>query len=380
MNLSQRASRIKPFLAMEMLEKAQALRAQGENIISLSIGEPDFPAPSCVKEACIEAIEQNFTRYTHSQGLVELREAIAHHYQNRYRVEVHPEQVFITTGTSSAFLLIFSTLLNRGDSVLLPELHYPCYSNFIQFFDGQVLSIPVIPEERFQPDLERIPPKILHSAKAILLGSPANPTGYLISKEIYQKLAEQNFYLISDEIYHGLVYEGEEHTALEFTDRCFVVNGFSKAYSMTGFRLGYCIAPKEFIRPMQIVHQNFYISVNAFVQRAGIAALEKGGNAQAQMRDAFLKRREIAFEELKRFRLAPPYQPDGAFYFFIDLRQKIQDSYGFAVDCLEKAKVALTPGIDFGEAGEGYLRISYANSEENIREGIRRFGSYWESL
>lgn len=365
---------------MDVLEKIGEMERRGEDVISLSIGEPDFPPPDCVKEACIEAIGQDVTKYTHSQGLIELREAIAEHYLKRYGVKIHPDQILVTSGSSPAFFLTFASLLNPGDEVILSNPHYPCYSNFVEFFDGKPVYVKVQESDRFQYRPERVKEKIGRKTKGILVNSPSNPTGYLIPDDVLKALAGFSPYLVSDEIYHGLVYEGRERSVLEFTDRAFVLNGFSKAYSMTGFRLGYLIAPREFIRPMQKIQQNFSISVNAFVQKAGVVALQRAGEDQERMRQDFARRRDVALEELDRIGLKPAYTPEGAFYIFIRIRDYSQDSYRFAFDCLEKAKVGVTPGIDFGKGGEGYIRISYANSPEKIREGIRRLGKYLRSF
>jgi len=365
---------------MDVIEKIGEMQALGEDVISLSLGEPDFPPPPCVKNACIQALNEDFTKYTHSRGMIELREAIAKHYFRRYKVEVHPDQVLVTSGSSQAFFLAFSVLLNPQDEVILSDPHYPCYPNFVKFLDGNPVYVRVKEVDKFQYRVDQVKKKITRKTKAILVTSPSNPTGYLVSDETFEGLAHLKPYLVSDEIYHGLVYEGRERSALEFTDRAFVINGFSKAYSMTGFRLGYVIAPREFVRPMQIIQQNFAISVNPFVQRAGIAALREGAKDQERMRLGFAERRNVALEELNRIGLKTIHEPEGAFYIFVSIKKYTNDSYRFAFDCLQQAKVGITPGIDFGKGGEGYIRISYANSMEKIREGIRRLGGYLTTL
>lgn len=380
MKISKRAQKIKSFIAMDILEKVQEFRQKGEDVISLALGEPDFPPPPVVKEACIKALSDDFTKYTHSQGMIELRQAIVTHYKKRYQVEIKAEQVFVTAGTSPAFFLILSALLNPKDEVILPNLHYPCYSNFIEFLGGKISYVKVHEKDRFQYPISEVRKKITKKTKGIFISSPANPSGYLVPDRLFEELASLSPYLISDEIYHGLVYEGKERSALEFTDRAFVVNGFSKAYSMTGFRLGYVIVPFEFIEPIRKIEQNFYISVNSFVQKAGIAALEKASSEQEEMRQQFIKRRDVALEELDKIGLRPKIAPEGAFYLLVDIHKYSKDSYHLAFDCLDKVKVGITPGIDFGKGGEGYIRISYANSIENIREGIQRLGRYLKLL
>ncbi len=361
---------------MDILEEIGQMRKAGEDVISLSIGEPDFPPPECAKKACVEAIESGHTKYTHSQGLIELREEICTHYKRQYGVQVNPEQILVTAGSSPAFFLTFAVLLNRGDKVILPDPHYACYPSFVEFLDGKCTFVRVKEKDRFHYNPAEVKKKIAAKTKAILINSPGNPTGYLIPDDTFQALSKMRPYLVSDEIYHGLVYKGRARSALEFTDRAFVINGFSKAYSMTGFRLGYVIAPQEFVRPMQKIQQNFYISVNPFVQMAGIAALRHGQKDVDRMRGIFAERRKVALEELSKINLVPLSKPEGAFYIFVSIKHVTNNSYKFAFDCLRKAKVGITPGIDFGKGGEGYIRISYANSIENIREGIRRLGAY----
>lgn len=365
---------------MDILELANQMQKAGEDVISLSIGEPDFPPPESAKRACIKAIEDGVTKYTHSQGLIELREEICIHYKKKYGVIVDPEQILVTAGSSPAFSLTFAALLNPGDKVILPDPHYACYPSFIEFLDAKCTFIRVKEKDRFHYNADEVKKKIDSKTKAILVNSPGNPTGYLIPDETFEKIAKLKPYLVSDEIYHGLVYNQRERCALEFTDRAFVINGFSKAYSMTGFRLGYVIAPKEFIRPMQKIQQNFYISVNPFVQMAGIAALRHGEKDVERMRNIFAERRTVALKSLAKIGLKPLTEPEGAFYIFVNIRHITKDSNTFAFDCLRKAKVGITPGIDFGKGGEGYIRISYANSIPNIEEGIRRLGKYISSL
>lgn len=361
---------------MDILELANQMQKSGEDVISLSIGEPDFPPPESAKKACIQAIEEGITKYTHSQGLLELREEICNHYKKKYGVKIDPEQILVTAGSSPAFFLTFAALLNPGDKVILPDPHYACYPSFVEFLDGKCTFVRVKEEDRFHYNADVVKKKIDAKTKAILINSPGNPTGYSIPDETLRKLSKLKPYLVSDEIYHGLTYKGRERSALEFTDRAFVINGFSKAYSMTGFRLGYVIAPKKFIRPMQKILQNFYISVNPFVQMAGIAALRHGEKDVERMRAVFSERRKVALEALAKIGLKPLTEPEGAFYIFVSIRHLTKDSNRFAFDCLKKAKVGITPGIDFGKGGEGYIRISYANSIPNIQEGIKRLGKY----
>ena len=373
--IAKRAQKIPPFLVMDVLERAQILEKQGEDIIHLEVGEPDFDTPSCIKEALKMAIKTGKTHYTHSLGIFELREAIARYYQQKYGVTISPDNIIITAGTSPAMFLILSSLLEPGDEVILPNPHYACYPNFIRFLGGSPIFIPVKEENNFIYDVEQVKKAISPRTKGIIVNSPANPTGMLTPSEIMQALAELGISIISDEIYHQLVYEGTAHSALEFTDNAFVLNGFSKAYAMTGWRLGYLIAPPSFVRPIQKIQQNFFICAPSLAQYAALAALKKAQPDVLKMRQIYNQRRLYLYETLKELGFSLKI-PQGAFYFFVNIKHLSQDSYTLAFDILEKTKVAVTPGIDFGSEGEGFLRISYANSLKNIKEGLNRLKYY----
>jgi aspartate/methionine/tyrosine aminotransferase len=380
---SSRTREMTSFIVMDVLERAQELEREGARIIHLEVGEPDFDAPACVKEAACKALEDGFTHYTHSLGLYELREAICEFYQKHYQVSVDPDQVIVTSGSSPAIFLVFSALLERQNEVIISDPHYACYPNFVRFVDGKLITIPVFEEDGFQYRPEVIREKIRPQTRAVFINSPSNPTGNLLSAERMQQIAEltkceQCPYIVSDEIYHGLVYEGKAHSILEFSDHAFVLNGFSKQFAMTGLRLGYVIAPKAFIRSMQKLQQNFFISANAMVQQAGIAALKDAGDDVARMQKIYNKRRLFIIRRLKELGFGITVEPTGAFYVFANARHVSGDSYKLAFDILEKAHVGVSPGIDFGENGEGYLRFSYANSLENIEEGMDRLERYLE--
>jgi aspartate/methionine/tyrosine aminotransferase len=374
--VSRRAQEITPFLVMDILERAQELERQGQHIIHLEIGEPDFDTPQVVKDAAMRALAAGETSYTTSQGLLELRECLSQHYLQKYGVWVKPEQFIVTSGTSPAMILIFAGLLNPGDEVLLTDPHYACYPNFIKLVDALPRYVPVSEEDGFQFRPEELGPHLKDRTKAIIINSPANPTGTLLSRERLAQMAQLGPYIVSDEIYHGLVYEGKEHSILEFTDRAFVINGFSKLYAMTGWRLGYLIAPLDFVRPLQKLMQNFFISANPFVQRAGIAALTQAGPEIEQMRAVYDKRRRFLLAGLQELGFRIPVPPTGAFYVFVNARHLSTDSYALAFDILEQAGVGVTPGIDFGSGGEGFLRLSYANSLENLEEALKRLQVY----
>ena len=373
------------FIVMDVLERAHEMERQGIHIVHLEVGEPDFDTPQCVKDAACKALDNGHTHYTHSLGLIELREAICEHYFNTYNVSISPDQVVVSSGTSPAMFVMFSALLEQGDQVIISDPHYACYPNFIKFVQGVPVTIPVYEEDGFQYRPSAIKEKITEKTKAIFINSPSNPTGNLLSERRMKAIADlsltaDSLYVVSDEIYHGLVYEGKEHTILEFTENAIVFNGFSKLYAMTGLRLGYMIAPKHFIRPIQKVQQNFFISANAMVQFAGIAALKHAGEDILRMKKVYNERRQYMIRRLKGMGLGITVEPTGAFYVFANAKHVSNDSYKLAFDILEKAHVGVTPGIDFGKNGEGYLRFSYANSLENIAEGMDRLENYLSRL
>ncbi len=378
--IASRAKEMKSFIVMDVLERAQEMERRGQTVIHLEVGEPDFDTPEPIKEACLQAIREGATHYSHSQGLVPLREAICEEYREKYGVKVSPEQVLVTSGTSPAMLLLFSALLEKGDEVILSNPHYPCYPNIISYVEGRPVLVDTEEGEGFQYLPAEIKKRITPRTKGIIINSPSNPTGIVMDKKRMEEIASLSSPILSDEIYHGLVYKGEEHTMLEFSDRCFVLNGFSKLYAMTGWRLGYLIAPREYIRPMQVMQQNLFISPNSFVQWAGIAALKESRKEVEEMKEIYNRRREFMLKRLKEIGLGVAVEPTGAFYILANARQYSIDSFRLAFDILEKAGVGVTPGIDFGSQAEGFLRFSYANSLENIEEGMERLQRYLEGL
>ena len=374
--IARHAHEIEPFIVMEVMERAQELEAKGEHLIHLEVGEPDFPTPACITEAATKALKDGMTGYTHSLGILPLREAIAEHYHVKYGVQVSPERILVTAGTSPAMWMVFAALLESGEEVILSDPHYACYPNFINFCGGRLARVDIFEEDGFQFRPEDVKAKLSPRTKAILVNSPANPTGKLLTAERMAALAELGPLVLSDEIYHGLVYEGREHSILEFTDRAVVFNGFSKAFAMTGWRLGYVIVPPEMIRPLQKMHQNFFISANAFVQAAGIAALREALPDSERMRQSYDQRRRFVVPGLRKLGLGIASEPNGAFYVFANAKRFSTDSYAFAFEILERAKVCVAPGVGFGKNGEGYLRFSYANSLENLAEGLRRLEAF----
>jgi aspartate/methionine/tyrosine aminotransferase len=378
--ISERARQISPFMVMEVLEKAHELESMGRHIIHLEIGEPDFATPECIREGAIRAIRDGLTHYTHSLGIIELREFICEHYLKKYGVEVSPDQILITSGTSPALFMIFSVLLERGDEVIISDPHYSCYPNFVKFSGAKPVFVNVHEEEGFQYRPREIKDRLGPQTRAILINSPSNPTGNLLSPQRMKEIACLEPHIISDEIYHGLVYEEKEHSILEYTDKAFVLNGFSKAYAMTGWRLGYVISPPEFVRSLRKIQQNFFICASSVSQWAGVAALKEATPDVERMKSIYNERRTYMIQRLRKLRFGLTVEPAGAFYILANAKHLSFNSYDLAFEILEKAGVGVCPGIDFGQNAEGYLRFSYANSLLNIEEGLNRIEKYLGTL
>ncbi len=376
-----RVREIEPFLAMEVMERAFAMERAGERVVHLEIGEPDFPPPPAAVEACVRALRSGETRYTDSRGLDELREAIARDRERRFPVPVSPEQVIVTSGTSPAMLLVFSLLVEPGDEVILGTPHYPCYPSFVRFCGGVPVLVPTDPERGYPLDPDAVRRARTPRTRAILIASPANPTGAVQNEETLRGLAALGLPLVSDEIYDGLVYDGARTTsAMQVTEDAFVFDGFSKRYAMTGFRLGYAIVPRRAVRRMQVLQQNLFISANRFVQHAGLAALKEGAATVEAMRAAYAKRRLRLVEGLRGLDFRVPALPQGAFYVFADARAFGSDSLQLAFRILERAHVGVTPGIDFGRAGEGWLRFCCAASDADLDEALKRLAAVLPEL
>ena len=395
-DFSERVGTLRPFLAMDVLERALELEAAGAKVLHLELGEPDAPPPPAAVEACRAALAEGATHYTDSRGLRALREAIAADKTRRTGVPIDPERVLVTSGTSPAMLLAFGLLVDPGDEVLLASPHYACYPNFVRFCGGTPVLVRCDPGDGWRVHAERVRAARTERTRALVVASPANPTGAVQSRETLAALADLGLPLVSDEIYDGLVYAGAHApassgpaaeaasssgagahapSALETgAPDVYVLDGFSKRYAMTGFRLGYLIAPPAAARALQVMQQNLFISASEFVQRAGLAALESGEPTLAAMRERYARQRRVLLDGLARLGLRVDAPPAGAFYVLADARRFDPDSRRLAARILEEAHVAVTPGIDFGAAGEGFLRFCYANSDDAIREALARMG------
>jgi (5-formylfuran-3-yl)methyl phosphate transaminase len=379
--VSRRAANIKPFMVMEVLEAAQGLEQEGVDVVHMEVGEPGFPTPSPIVEAAARALKADHTHYTHSQGLWELREAICAWHRRRYGTHADPAQVLVTLGTSPAVLLVFMAICEPGDEIVISNPCYACYPQLISFAGGVPVPVCVQPEAGFQLDRQSVSQALTPRTRAVLINSPANPTGMLIPPYEMGALAELGILVVSDEIYHGLVYGEIAHSVREFTDNSVVINGFSKLYAMTGWRLGYIIAPPAIIRALQKLQQNFFISACHFGQTAAITALSEECDPFVQaMVDEYDRRRRLLLARLPGLGLRIASEPKGAFYVFADAREHCRartlTSYELAFDILKQARVAVTPGSDFGSAGEGFLRFSYATDFDRLEEGLDRLARY----
>jgi aspartate/methionine/tyrosine aminotransferase len=369
---------IEPFHVMELLARAKALEAAGRSIIHMEIGEPDFPTPRPVCAAGIRALETGDLYYTSALGTAELRAAIADWYRTRYGVSVSPERVIVTSGSSAALLLTMGVLVDVGDEVLLADPGYPANRHFVRLMNGEPLSVPVGADTSYQLTADAMERYWSPRTVAALVATPSNPTGTLIGHDALARIASfaaaRGGTLIVDEIYHGLVYEGETRTALDLDRDVFVINSFSKFFNMTGWRLGWMVAPERYLRDLEKLAQNVYLSPPAPAQRAALAAFAPETLAiLEERRQAFRARRDYLVPALRRLGFDIPQMPQGAFYVYANCARLTKDSFAFARELLEQAGVAITPGIDFGvhRAAE-HVRFAYTNALERLEEGVAR--------
>lgn len=370
--LATSAASVAPFLAMTIMERAQELERAGVDIVHLEVGEPDFDVPPAVQAAAAAALTAGHTHYTHSLGLWALREAIADYYRSRYGVQLSPERVLVTTGSSGGLTLLMALLLNPGSEVLLPNPGYACYPNFVRAFHGVPRFFRITAEQGFQYDRERIAAEIGPDTRALMVNSPANPTAAIQSRTTLERLTTLPIPIISDEIYHGLEYGDPATSMLQVTDRCFVLDGFSKRYAMTGWRIGWLVAPDEYVPALQRLQQNLFICPPSVAQYAALAALQHADEDVARMLAAYRERREVLLSGLRRLGLEVAAEPMGAYYLLAEASHLDVDSVRLARRLLEEAHIGVAPGVDFGPAGEGHLRFSFASGLDRIQEGLRR--------
>jgi len=380
--LARRMAEIEPFHVMALLARARELESQGRSVIHMEIGEPDFPTPAPVCRAAMRVLGKGELFYTPSLGLPELRRAIAGLYRSRHGVEVDPARIVVTTGGSGALLLACAVLVGPGDEVLLADPGYPANRHFVRVMEGVPRAVPVDAADGYQLAPHHLERHWGPRSVAALVASPSNPTGTLISTERMSAMAafagERRGTLIVDEIYHGLVYEGEYTTALAHSDDVFVINSFSKYFQMTGWRLGWLVAPERYMSELDKLAQNLYLSAPTLSQHAALAAFEPETLAILEARRLeFKARRDYLVPALRELGFDIPVTPQGAFYVYAGCGRLTKDSFTFARDLLEQAGVAITPGIDFGANAPGrHVRFAYTNSIERLQEGVARIAEF----
>jgi aspartate/methionine/tyrosine aminotransferase len=380
--LAERVGYIEPFHVMALLARARELEAAGRSIIHMEIGEPDFTTPEPVRVAGARAIEQGETLYTPAPGLPALRQAISAYYRSRYGFAVAPERIIVTPGASGALLLATAALVNPGDEVLLADPGYPANRHFVRLMGGMPVGIAVGPDSNYQLRSEHLQQHWGARTKAALVATPSNPTGTLIEPDELRAMAKfaaaRGGALIVDEIYHGLVYEGAAQTALALRDDVFVINSFSKYFNMTGWRLGWLVAPEYYVEAIDRIAQNVFLAASTPAQYAALAAFEPETLAVLDARrDEFRARRDFLLPALRSLGFGVPQNPQGAFYIYANSKALAPDSFVFANELLEQAGVAITPGIDFGAHAAGeHVRFAYTRPTEVLREGVSRIGRF----
>lgn len=384
--ISARALEIEPFRVMDILAQARALEAQGRDIVHLEIGEPDFPTPGPIIAAGIAALQAGHTHYTPALGLPQLREAIAAFYAMRYGVTVSPNRVVITPGSSGALLLALAVLLNPDDEVLLTDPGYPCNRHFARFVEGRAVALPVTAATQYQPIADMIAAHWSPRTRAAMLATPANPTGALLTLEqlrcIYQAVSARGGTLLVDEIYHGLTYDCQAETALVLGDDVFVINSFSKYFGMTGWRLGWLIAPEGYVDALDRLAQNIFLAASTPAQYAALAAFHPDTLEILEARRAvFQQRRDYLLPALRALGFEMPTTPEGAFYLYAGCGQFGLDAEQLSQALLTQAGVAITPGADFGRfESASHVRFAYTTSLEKMEQGVAQISAYLNTL
>ncbi len=380
--LAERMQHIRPFYVMDLLARARALEAQGRSIIHMEIGEPDYVTPEPIILAGQAALAAGQTHYTPAIGLPALRQAIADHYRDRCDVALSAGRVVVTPGSSGALQLVLSVLINAGEEVLLADPGYPCNRHFVRLVDAKPVAIPVGPETGYQLTAAQVDAAWTNKTRAVMVASPSNPTGTLLTpgelRAIHEVVRRRHGVLIVDEIYQGLIYEGEAATALTIADDIFVINSFSKYFGMTGWRLGWVVAPQAYVEALDRLAQNLFLAAPTLSQYAALAAFAPETLAiLEQRREQFRQRRDFLLPALAALGFEFPVRPQGAFYLYGECSRLTDDSFRFAEELLDQAGVAVTPGLDFGaNRPEAHIRFAYTTDMENLQEGVGRIRAF----
>lgn len=376
---------IAPFRVMQILARARDLEAQGRQVVHMEIGEPDFVSPEPVNRAAVSALAAGHTHYTPAAGLPALREAIAAYYGDRFDVAVDPARVLVTPGASGALQLVLAALVEPGDEVLLTDPGYPCNRHMVSLFGGNPVALPVGVGDGFAINPTQLAARVNERTRALMLASPANPTGNCLDNTrlagLNAVLRQQapSAVLVCDEIYQGLQYGQSPQTALALqADNLVVINSFSKYFGMTGWRLGWAVAPEWLVEPMERLAQNLFLAAPTLAQHAALAAFGEENRAiLEQRRQVFEQRRDFLHRALGELGLGVGTPPDGAFYIYADIGDHTDDSLSFAAELLEQMAVAITPGADFGEYGAGrHVRFAYTTDLPGLERGVERLRTF----
>ena len=371
---------VDPFIVMDVMEAAREAEESGRRIIHMEVGQPGTPAPKQATNSVVESMTKNNLGYTVALGLPELRKRISELYGEWYNVDINPKRIAITPGSSSAFVASFTSLFDSGDRVGIAAPGYPSYKQILKALDLVPVTIQTIMKNRFQPLPQNLPNNDL---SGFLIASPANPTGSMLDYKSLSDLIhisqENNISFISDEIYHGIEYEKKAVTALEITDDCYVINSFSKYFSMTGWRIGWIIVPENHIRQIESIVQNMFICAPHVSQVAAIAAMDAKDELEYNM-SVYRENRSLMIEGLAKSGFTEIAPPDGAFYIYADISKFSNNSFKFARDILDEAGIAITPGFDFdAERGNETIRFSYAGTTDDMKEGLSRLYKFMKS-
>ncbi len=380
---AERIKDIEPFRVVEVLDRAKQLQAEGRDIVHLEAGEPDFSTAEPIITAGQAALGRGETYYSQAAGIPELRQKIADFYRQQYAVDIEPRRIMVTPGASGALLLIAALLVNPGDGMLMTDPGYPCNRHFLRLVEGRGQLVAVGPEDRFQLRADKAEAHWRENTIGAMVASPANPSGEILTRQelgdLFDVCQRNNGHLVVDEIYHGLSYDEEAASILEITDQAFVINSFSKYFGMTGWRLGWLVAPEHAIADLEKLAQNLFISMSTMAQHAALVAFEPETRAILDARrDEFARRRDYLLPELRRLGFDIPHTPAGALYIYAGISKFLNNGFAnssseFCLKLLEEHGIAITPGADFGShLAEQHIRFAYTTSMDRLQEAVRR--------